>query len=132
MSGTLPWTPPRTRSRCTSATCAASSAASCWRPYAEPATGWPVARFFSRLSLRARLMLLGVAGLTVGFAVGGIALVAALDVALLRTADADSLATGDAIARLVDGDELSNPLPVPGNDVRVQVVDAQGRVRAAS
>lgn len=85
-----------------------------------------------RLSLRARLMLVGVLGLAVMFAVGGVALVAALDVALLRTADADSLATADAIARLVDAQELSNPLPVPTNDVRVQVLDTQGRIRAAS
>ena len=85
-----------------------------------------------RLSLRARLMLLGVAGLTVGLAVGGVTLVAALNIALLRTADAEALTTADAIARLVDDNALSDPLPLAGQDVRVQVVDADGRVRAVS
>jgi signal transduction histidine kinase len=85
-----------------------------------------------RLSLRARLMLVGVVGLTAGFAVGGVALVAALDFALLRTADSEALTTADAIARLVDEQALSDPMPVAGNNVRVQVIDAQDRVRAAS
>ena len=85
-----------------------------------------------RLSLRARLMLLGVAGLSLGLAVGGLTLVAAQNVALLRTADAEALTTADAIARLVDEKSLSDPLPLAGKDVRVQVVDARGRVRAVS
>jgi signal transduction histidine kinase len=84
------------------------------------------------LGLRARLMLVGVLGLTVGFAVGGVALVTALDRGLLRTADSTALTTADAIAKLVDDDALSDPLPVAGDDVRVQVVDAQGRVLFAS
>src|SRR4051812_25263066 len=77
-------------------------------------------------------MLLGVAGLTGGLAVGGATLVAALNVALLRTADAEALTTADAIVRLIDDDALSDPLPLAGRDVRVQVVDAEGRVRAVS
>ncbi|HET9516170.1 MAG TPA: two-component sensor histidine kinase, partial [Actinoplanes sp.] len=85
-----------------------------------------------RLSLRARLMLLGVVGLTLGFAVGGVALVTVLDRSLLRSADSTALTTANAIARLVDDDALSDPLPVAGDDVRVQVVDRWGRVRFAS
>jgi signal transduction histidine kinase len=85
-----------------------------------------------RLSLRARLMLIGVIGLALGFTAGGVALVAALNVTLVRTADAEALTTADAIARLVNAGELSDPLPLAGDDVRVQVVDEQGRVRAAS
>ncbi|WP_203937228.1 sensor histidine kinase [Spirilliplanes yamanashiensis] len=77
-------------------------------------------------------MAVGVAGLVAGFAVGGVALVAALNVALLNTADREALTTAQGIARLVNEDTVSDPLPVAGNDVRVQVVDAQGRVRAAS
>jgi signal transduction histidine kinase len=89
--------------------------------------GW-----WRRLGLRARLMLVGVVGLAAGFAVGGVALVAALDVALVSAADSEALTTADGVARLVDENTLSDPLPVAGNDVRVQVVDAQGRIRAAS
>jgi signal transduction histidine kinase len=77
-------------------------------------------------------MLVGVIGLTAGFAVGGVVLVAALDRGLLRAADTTALTTADAIARLIDDNAVSDPLPVAGNGVRVQVVDAQGRIRAAS
>jgi signal transduction histidine kinase len=85
-----------------------------------------------RLSLRARLTLVSAIGLAVGFAVGGVALVAALDRGLLRNADGNTLTTATAIGRLVDEEAVSNPLPVAGDDVRAQVIDAQGRVRAAS
>lgn len=85
-----------------------------------------------RLSLRARLTLVAIAGLGIGFAVGGVALVTALNMALLSAADAEALTTADGIARLVDEHSVSDPLPVAGNDVRAQVVDAQGRVTAAS
>jgi signal transduction histidine kinase len=85
-----------------------------------------------RLSLRARLTLVSVIGLAIGFAVGGVALVAALDRGLLRAADSTALTTADAIAQLINDGALSDPLPVAGDGVRVQVVDAQGRVRAAS
>jgi signal transduction histidine kinase len=85
-----------------------------------------------RLSLRARLMLIGVAGLSVGLLVGGVVLMAALNFALLRTADSQAGTTAKAIARLVDENALPTPLPTAGNDLRVQVVDAQGRIRAAS
>ena len=85
-----------------------------------------------RFSLRTRLMLLGVVGLMVGLAVGGVTLVVALDVALLRTIDSEAMTTADGIARLVDEETVSDPLPAAGADGRVQVVDAQGRVRAAS
>jgi signal transduction histidine kinase len=85
-----------------------------------------------RLSLRARLTLVAIAGLAAGFAVGGIALVAALNMALLSAADAEALTTADGVARLVNEGAVSNPLPVAGTDVRAQVVDARGRVRAVS
>jgi signal transduction histidine kinase len=85
-----------------------------------------------RPSLRARLTLVAAIGLAVGFALGGVALVAALDRGLQRSADSTALTTATAIKDLVDEDAASNPLPVAGDDVRAQVVDAQGRVRAAS
>lgn len=89
-------------------------------------------RPFLMLSLRARLMLIGVAGLAVGLAVGLVVLVGVLGYALQRTVDGEALKTADAVAALVGEDALPDPLPVAGTEVRVQVVDAQRRVRAAS
>ncbi|MET8151583.1 ATP-binding protein [Actinoplanes sp. NPDC005259] len=66
-----------------------------------------------------------------GLAAGGVVLVATMNFALLRTANTEALDTADAVAGLVDAGTVSDPLPAaPG--VRVQVVDAQDRVRAVS
>ncbi len=84
-----------------------------------------------RLSLRARLLLVSVVVLAVGLAGGGVVLVATMNFALLRTANNEALQTAKAVAKLVDEETVSDPLPAaPG--VRVQVVDAQDRVRAVS
>ncbi|WP_412740743.1 sensor histidine kinase [Krasilnikovia sp. MM14-A1259] len=76
-------------------------------------------------------MLVTVLVLVVGLGIGGAALVAALNVALLRAANAEALDTGNAVAHLVDEGSLSDPIPAPPG-VQVQVVDAQNRVRAVS
>jgi signal transduction histidine kinase len=84
-----------------------------------------------RLSLRARLMLVSVAALVVGLAAGGVVLVGVLNFALLRAVHTETLDTARAVANLVDQDALGDPIPAtPG--MQVQVVDAQGRVRAVS
>jgi signal transduction histidine kinase len=82
--------------------------------------------------LRARLMIIGVAGLAVGLAVGGVVMLGALGFALQRTVDTEAFKTADAVAMLVGEDALPDPLPVAGGEVRVQVVDARLRIRAAS
>ncbi|GAB4101680.1 HAMP domain-containing sensor histidine kinase [Micromonospora taraxaci] len=84
------------------------------------------------LGLRGRLMALGVLGLTVGLALGGVVLLGALGFVLQRTVDTEAFRTADAVALLAAEDALPDPLPVAGGQVRVQVVDAQGRIRAAS
>jgi signal transduction histidine kinase len=84
-----------------------------------------------RLSLRARLLLVSVVVLSAGLAGGGVVLVATMNFALLRTANNEALDTADAVAELVNTDSLSDPLPA-APAVRVQVVDAQDRVRAVS
>jgi signal transduction histidine kinase len=84
-----------------------------------------------RLSLRARLLLVSVVVLFAGLAGGGVVLVATMNFALLRTANEEALATARAVAELVNEDALSDPLPA-APAVRVQVVDAQDRVRAVS
>ncbi|ASW57570.1 cell wall metabolism sensor histidine kinase WalK [Plantactinospora sp. KBS50] len=76
-------------------------------------------------------MALGVTGLAVGLAVGGLLLVVLLGYALQRTVDDEAFKTADAVARLATQDALPDPLPVAGGQVRVQVV-AAGRIRAAS
>ena len=88
-------------------------------------------RWWRRLSLRARLLLLGVGALAGGLAVGGAVMVAALDATLRRSADTEALRTGRDVAALVEAGALPQPLPVPGGQV-VQVIDARHRVRAAS
>ncbi|MDG4802018.1 HAMP domain-containing sensor histidine kinase [Micromonospora sp. WMMD980] len=85
-----------------------------------------------RLGLRARLLALGVLGLVLGFGLGGALLVGALGWTLQRSVDAEALRTADAVALLAAEDALPDPLPVAGGQLRVQVVDAQGRIRAAS
>ncbi|KXK58401.1 ATPase [Micromonospora rosaria] len=77
-------------------------------------------------------MVIGVLGLIAGFAAGGAILLGVLNWTLHRTVDAEALRTADAVARLAAEDALPDPLPVAGGQARVQVVDAQGRVRAAS
>jgi signal transduction histidine kinase len=89
-------------------------------------------RLWQRLSLRARLMVLGIGGLSVGLLVGGIVLVGVLGQTVHRTADSEARKTAEAMAELADAGVLPDPLPVAGDDVRVQVVDADGRVLAAS
>ena len=84
-----------------------------------------------RLGLRGRLMVIGTGGLAVGFALGGVVLVAALGLALQHAVDNEELATARDVAALVDAGALPQPVPVAGGQV-VQVVDAQGRVRSAS
>ena len=88
-------------------------------------------RWWRRRSLRARLMVIGVTGLCVGFLAGGVALVVALRIVLLREVDADAIATARQVAVLVDQGPLPQPLPVAEGGW-IQVVDAQGRVRGAS
>ncbi|MFR9779837.1 sensor histidine kinase [Micromonospora sp. MS34] len=77
-------------------------------------------------------MLIGVAGLSVGLALGGALLLGALGWTLQRTVDAEAFRTADAVALLADSEALPDPLPVAGGQLRVQVVDGQARIRAAS
>ncbi|MFK3980728.1 ATP-binding protein [Micromonospora sp. NPDC050397] len=77
-------------------------------------------------------MVIGVAGLAAGLAVGGVLLVAALGYALERTVDTEAFKTADAVAILANENALPDPLPVAGAEVRVQVIDARSRITAAS
>ncbi len=99
----------------------------------EPTTaGERAARRTPPLGLRGRLTLVSVLGLAVGLALGGLALLSVLGHVLQRSVDAEAFQTADAVALLAAEDALPDPLPVAAGQVRVQVVDGQGRVRAAS
>ena len=83
------------------------------------------------LSLRARLLLVSVVAMTVGLAAGGVLLVGVLNFALLRAVNAEALDTANAVAKLVDQNSLSDPIPASAG-MQVQVVDARDRVQAVS
>ena len=91
----------------------------------------PVSAAWQRLSLRARLLLIGVAGLATALAVGSVALYGVLSLVSYRTLDASANATGREVADLVDRGRLPDPIPVTGSQI-VQVVDSRDRVISAS
>ena len=91
----------------------------------------PVSAAWQRLSLRARLLLIGVAGLATALAVGSVALYGVLTLVSYRTLDASANATGREVADLVDRGRLPDPIPVTGSQI-VQVVDSRDRVISAS
>lgn len=95
------------------------------RPSLLPVPAW------RRLSLRARLLLVGVLGLAGALALGSLALYAVLTVLSLHTLDASAAATASEVGSLVEAGRLPDPIPVVGDQV-VQVVDGQDRVVSSS
>src|SRR5262245_32561383 len=88
-------------------------------------------RWWRRLTLRARLTVIGTVGLAVGLAVGGLLINIVLHYVLIRSVDESSRSTATDVATLVEEEHLSYPLPSAGTAV-VQVLDSSGRVRDAS
>ena len=86
---------------------------------------------WSGLTLRVRLLLIGLAGVATALAVGGVVLYGVLMVASYRTLDQVGRATATQVADLVRSGRLPDPIPVTGSQL-VQVVDARGRVISAS
>jgi signal transduction histidine kinase len=95
-------------------------------PMQRPVVGW-----WRGLSLRARLMTIGLLGLAVVQAVSSVALYVALSVASRHDLDRRASATAQQVAELVTTDRLPDPIPVTGSE-SVQVVDGRGRVLSAS
>ena len=83
------------------------------------------------MSLRARLMALGVTGVAMALAMGSLVLYAVLTFTLNRNLDDGAFASARAVAAMVGDDAVPNPLPVSGSQV-VQVVDGSGAVVSAS
>ncbi len=88
-------------------------------------------RRLARLSLRARLLLIGVLGVATALALGSVVLYAVLTIVGYRTLDASATATATEVATLVEQGRLPDPIPVTGNQI-VQVVDSRDRVVSAS
>ncbi|SDT38555.1 sensor histidine kinase [Actinoplanes derwentensis] len=88
-------------------------------------------RRVKELSLRARLLLVSAAGLTLGLAAGGVLLVTVLGYAQMRSVHSEAMTTARGVAALVDQGSLPNPIPVPPG-VQVQVIDENNAVRAVS
>jgi signal transduction histidine kinase len=87
--------------------------------------------WWARYGLRARLMLMVVLVVALGLALIGGGLYVALVATDTRRIDADARASATTVATLVETDQLPAVLPVSGAQL-IQVVDAQGRVIAAS
>ena len=86
---------------------------------------------FWRLSLRARLMIIGLTGVAVALVLGGLAFYAALTASINRTLDNEALASANDVAALVNENRLPSTVPVSGTQV-IQVVDSRQRVVAGS
>jgi signal transduction histidine kinase len=83
------------------------------------------------LSLRVRLLALGVTGVAMALALGSLVLYAVLTFTLSRNLDDSAFASARGVAAMVGDDTVPNPLPVSGSQV-VQVVDGSGAVVSAS
>lgn len=95
---------------------------------ARPSVPAPGAR---TLSLRTRLLLIGVTGVAVALLVAGVGFYRALTISTDRTLDREALSSAHEVAALVDEGRLPDAVPTSGAQL-VQVVDAQQRVLAAS
>ena len=86
---------------------------------------------FWTMSLRARLMIIGLVGVGTALIMGGLAFFGALTYSVNRTLDNEALASADEVAVMVNENKLPSPIPVSGAQV-VQVVDSQQRVIGGS
>lgn len=91
----------------------------------------PRPRWWHRLTLRARLLLVGVLGVAVAIGGAGVALDRILAASVMRNLDAEAAAAAAQVVTLVNAREAPNLLPVAGALV-IQVVDRQARVLAGS
>ena len=86
---------------------------------------------FWTLSLRVRLMIIGLAGVSTALIMGGLAFFGALTYSVDRTLDNETLASAEEIGQMINDSRLPSPIPISGAQV-VQVVDAQQRVIGGS
>ena len=94
-------------------------------------SGRPPGLSLHGLSLRARLLALGVTGVALALALGSLMLYAVLTLTVNRTVDDSAFASARVVAAMVDSNTVPDPLPVSGSQV-VQVVDSSGAMVSAS
>ncbi|MEP6648681.1 MAG: ATP-binding protein [Lapillicoccus sp.] len=90
-----------------------------------------MANRFERISLRGRLMTIGVLGVAVALVLGGVILYAVLASSLTRTVQSEALASAREVALLVSSGRTPDPVPASGAQV-VQVLSADNRVVTGS
>lgn len=100
-------------------------------PAPQPAFPRVRVSLIARLSLRVRLLLVGLGGVAVALAAGGVALYATLTLSLNRALDTEARSAAAQVVMLVDSGTVPALLPVSGAQI-VQIVDEQGRVLAGS
>jgi signal transduction histidine kinase len=86
---------------------------------------------WSRLSLRSRLMGVGLLGVAAALLLSGILLSASMSAALIDSVDDGTRASARDVAALVDAGRIPDPIPVTGSQV-VQVLDEDNGVVAVS
>lgn len=92
-----------------------------------------IAHWWSRRSLRLRLTAAAAAVIAVALAAAGVLLVTWLHTSLISGLDQTALQRAQVIAAGVDTGKITATLPASAEgDTAVQIVDAQGRVRAGS
>ncbi|HEV7655403.1 MAG TPA: HAMP domain-containing sensor histidine kinase [Mycobacteriales bacterium] len=102
-------------------------------PPGTPSTKTGSAPRWPGWSLRARLTIVATVLLGVGIVAGAVLLVVTGSRTLQAAVDSGALQSAREVAALVDARSLPNPVPQGGEGTAaIQVVDAQGRVRAAS
>jgi signal transduction histidine kinase len=88
-------------------------------------------RWFRRLSLRSRLILIGVSGIAVALVLGGLLLVTVLGFVLVHSVDSGVRQTARNVADQIEAQALPDPVPTAGNQY-VQILDDHAAIRAAS
>jgi signal transduction histidine kinase len=86
---------------------------------------------FERISLRGRLMTIGVLGVAVALVLGGVILYVVLATSLTRTVQSEALASAREVALLVTSGRIPDPVPASGAQV-VQVLSPDNRVITGS
>lgn len=90
-----------------------------------------MSRVAQRMSLRARVVVIGVLGLTLTLCVGGFALIGFTQMNLLNSVDNGINNTGDEIAALIHSNQLPDVIPTGGTTL-VQVLGPDHRVEHVS
>ncbi len=85
----------------------------------------------ARLSLRARLLLVGLVGVAGALLIGGVLMYAVLTGSLTRSVEGAARSSAEQVALLVGAGRVPDPVPVSGAQV-LQVLDSQGRIVSGS